>query len=106
MTALLTDQLVDGGAVVNTASIAGIQWPSRLAVIHELLAIEGWDEAAAWFAATVGRSGVEPYPFTKECLQVFTMHGGAAASAAAASASTASARRPSTRSCSSTSGRR
>ena len=72
LTALLTDQLIDGGAVVNTASIAGIQWPSRLAVIQELLAIDGWDEAAAWFAAS-SDLGVAPYPFTKECLQVFTM---------------------------------
>ena len=67
----LLPRIPEGGAVVNTASIAGNQWPSRLEMITELMGIQGWDEALAWYD---GRDlGVEPYFFSKECVQVYTM---------------------------------
>jgi NAD(P)-dependent dehydrogenase (short-subunit alcohol dehydrogenase family) len=72
LTDLLEDQLAGGGAVVNTASIAGMGWSSHLAQIQQLLAIDGWDERAAWFADRSDVNG-DPYGFTKECLQVLTM---------------------------------
>ena len=72
----LTERLLPsmraGGAVVNTASIAGNRWPERLAEINALLAIDSWDEGVAWVAdhADVVADG---YSFSKECLQVYTM---------------------------------
>jgi NAD(P)-dependent dehydrogenase (short-subunit alcohol dehydrogenase family) len=61
-----------GGAIVNTASMAGNQWPARVAAIDELLAIADWDAALAWIA---GHPGVvaDPYAFSKECVQRYTM---------------------------------
>jgi NAD(P)-dependent dehydrogenase (short-subunit alcohol dehydrogenase family) len=68
----LLDRMPNGAAIANTASIAGGQWPSRLGEITELLAIVGWDDALGWME---GRElGIEPYSFTKECIQVYTMH--------------------------------
>jgi len=67
----LLDRIPEGGAIVNTASTAGGQWPSRLDVINELLDIGGWDEPLKWYE---GRDlGVEPYFFSKELVQVYTM---------------------------------
>jgi NAD(P)-dependent dehydrogenase (short-subunit alcohol dehydrogenase family) len=60
-----------GGAIVNTASIAGGQWPSRLQAILELLATDGWDAGLEWFVAQ--DLGIDTYSFTKEVAQVFTM---------------------------------
>jgi NAD(P)-dependent dehydrogenase (short-subunit alcohol dehydrogenase family) len=67
----LLERINPGGAIVNTASIAGGQWPSRLAEISELLAIDGWAEALEWI--DTHEVGVDMYSFTKECLQVYTM---------------------------------
>lgn len=67
----LLGRIVAGGAIVNTASIAGMQWPSHLAEISELLAIPGWDESLAWYEDH-GDLGAT-YSFTKECVQVYTM---------------------------------
>jgi NAD(P)-dependent dehydrogenase (short-subunit alcohol dehydrogenase family) len=68
---MLLPSIREGGAIVNTASIAGMQWPGRLQLIMELLATDGWDAGAAWFD---GRDvGVDTYSFTKEVVQVFTM---------------------------------
>ena len=99
----LLDRIPEGGAIVNTASIAGGQWPARLDMITELMGIAGWDEALAWYD---GRElGVEPYFFSKECVQVYTMRS-RARRWHAASASTACARPRSTLPCSTTSARR
>ena len=104
LTEALIDRIPEGGAVVNTASTAGDQWPTHLEMITELMGIEGWDEALAWYD---GRDlGVEPYFFSKECVQVYTMRYVAPDDTRAASASTACARRRSTLRCSTTSARR
>jgi NAD(P)-dependent dehydrogenase (short-subunit alcohol dehydrogenase family) len=67
----LLDRIPEGGAIVNTASTAGGQWPSRLETITELLDIDDWEKALAWYD---GRDlGVEPYFFSKELVQVYTM---------------------------------
>ena len=60
-----------GGAIVLTDSIAGLGWPERLGIIQELLAIDDWDEAAAWLAGVEVET--QPYMFSKEIGQVFTM---------------------------------
>src|SRR4051812_43372541 len=67
----LLERIPEGGAIVNTASTAGGQWPTRIEMINELLDIDQWDDALAWYE---GRDlGVEPYFFSKELVQVYTM---------------------------------
>lgn len=72
----LTDQLLptlrSGGAIVNTASVAGNGWPAHLEQINALLEISSWDEGVAWVAdnADVVADG---YFFSKESVQVYTM---------------------------------
>jgi len=61
-----------GGSIVNTASIAGGQWPQRLAEIQELLAISDWDAQEAWVKEKAELVG-DGYAFSKECVQVYTM---------------------------------
>jgi NAD(P)-dependent dehydrogenase (short-subunit alcohol dehydrogenase family) len=61
-----------GGAIVNTASIAGGRWPERLDAITELLAIDDWEEALAW-VDDHPEDVADPYSFSKECVQVHTM---------------------------------
>ena len=52
----------DGGAIVTTASIAGLQWPDNLQAITELLELDDWDKMLEWFE---GRDlGVDTYSFT------------------------------------------
>lgn len=71
LTNALLPQIVDGGAVVTTASIAGMGWPQRLPMIQELLALGEWDAMADWLRDR--ELGVDTYSFTKEVMQVFTM---------------------------------
>ena len=68
----LLPRMQAGGAIVNTASVAGARWPEHLTQINALLAIDGWDEGVAWIAdhAEVVADG---YFFSKECVQVYTM---------------------------------
>lgn len=68
----LLPKIPEGGAIAITASIAGGQWPQRMAEIQELLAIADREQGIAWIedhAELVGGG----YEFSKECLQVFTM---------------------------------
>jgi NAD(P)-dependent dehydrogenase (short-subunit alcohol dehydrogenase family) len=67
----LLPRIPAGGAIVNTASIAGGQWPAHLQDILELLALDGWDAGFEWFS---GRDlPADTYSFTKEVVQVLTM---------------------------------
>jgi NAD(P)-dependent dehydrogenase (short-subunit alcohol dehydrogenase family) len=68
----LLPQIKEGGAIVNTASIAGGQWPSHLAEVLECIAIEDRAELAAWCDAHKEIVG-DGYAFSKECVQVYTM---------------------------------
>ena len=68
----LLPRIPRGGAIVNTASLAGNQWPLRAAAIDELLAVEGWDAALAWVAAHP-EVVADPYAFSKECVQRHTL---------------------------------
>jgi NAD(P)-dependent dehydrogenase (short-subunit alcohol dehydrogenase family) len=68
----LLDRIPPGGAIVNTASIAGGQWPARVGEITELIGVEGWTESLAWLDAHAELLG-DPYSFSKECVQVYTM---------------------------------
>jgi len=72
LSADLLERIPAGGAIVNTASIAGGRWPERLDAISELLAIDDWDEGLAWVEAHPEETA-DPYSFSKECVQVHTM---------------------------------
>ncbi|MCU1429788.1 MAG: short-chain dehydrogenase/reductase [Actinomycetia bacterium] len=69
----LLDSIPDAGAIVNTASTAGGQWPAHLEQINELLDIDGWDAALEWTDTHLLGLGVAPYFFSKELVQVYTM---------------------------------
>jgi NAD(P)-dependent dehydrogenase (short-subunit alcohol dehydrogenase family) len=72
LTAGVADQMTAGGAVVNTASTAGGGYPAHLGEIQELLGIDEWDDALAWVRQRPDLTA-NPYGFSKECAQVFTM---------------------------------
>ena len=78
LTERLMPTMQTGGAIVNTASVAGNGWSNHLNEINQLLDIDSWDEGVAWVA---GHSDVvaDGYIFSKECLQVYTMRSAKAA---------------------------
>jgi len=69
----LLDRIPEGGAIVNTASTAGGQWPTHLAEIIEVLDMDDWDATLEWVDANLAGLGVQPYFFSKELVQVYTM---------------------------------
>ena len=72
LTERLMPNMAEGGAIVNTASVAGARWPEHLIEINALLAIDSWDEGAAWVADHESLIA-DGYFFSKECVQVYTM---------------------------------
>jgi NAD(P)-dependent dehydrogenase (short-subunit alcohol dehydrogenase family) len=68
----LLPKIKQGGAIANTASIAGGQWPGHLQEILDFIAIEDRGEALAWCDAH-GEIVNDGYAFSKECVQVYTM---------------------------------
>jgi NAD(P)-dependent dehydrogenase (short-subunit alcohol dehydrogenase family) len=69
----LLDRIPDGGAIVNTASTAGGQWPSHIEQINQLLDVSDWNATLDWIDANLDDLGVQPYFFSKELVQVYTM---------------------------------
>ena len=69
----LLDRIPDGGAIVNTASTAGGQWATHIEPINELLGMDDWNATLDWTDANLGPLGVQPYFFSKELVQVYTM---------------------------------
>jgi NAD(P)-dependent dehydrogenase (short-subunit alcohol dehydrogenase family) len=71
----LLERIPEGGAIVNTASTAGGQWPARVAQINELLdlGVDGWGAALAWYEEHGAALEQAPYFFSKELVQVWTM---------------------------------
>jgi NAD(P)-dependent dehydrogenase (short-subunit alcohol dehydrogenase family) len=69
----LLERIPDGGAIVNTASTAGGQWATHVEQINEVLDLDGWDAALDWIDANLEALGVQPYFFSKELVQVYTM---------------------------------
>lgn len=72
LTARLLPHMRAGGAIVNTASVAGNGWPGHLTQINALLGIDSWDEGVAWVADN-DEVVADGYFFSKECVQVYTM---------------------------------
>jgi len=69
----LLDRIPSGGAIVNTASIAGVRWPDHLSQILELLAVPGWDAALDWVETHLDGLGGDSYGFSKEVVRVWGM---------------------------------
>jgi NAD(P)-dependent dehydrogenase (short-subunit alcohol dehydrogenase family) len=69
----LLDRIPEGGAIVNTASTAGGQWATHLEPITELLDLDDWDATLEWVDANLGALGVQPYFFSKELVQMYTL---------------------------------
>lgn len=72
LTNALLDHIPEGGAVVNTASIAGMNWPAHQAEIMELLSMDDWDKQVAWVEENP-EVVTDGYMFSKECIQILTM---------------------------------
>ena len=62
-----------GGAIVNTASIAGGQWQSHLAEINELIDLGDWDKSLEWIDENLEKVGGDSYSFSKEVVRVYGM---------------------------------
>ncbi len=69
----LLHRIPEGGAIVNTASTAGGQWATHLEQINELLDLDDWDQTLDWTDTNLDALGVQPYFFSKELVQVYTM---------------------------------
>lgn len=69
----LLDRIPDGGAIVNTASTAGGQWPTHAPVLTEILELDGWDAALARAEAALAELGAQPYFLSKELVQLYTL---------------------------------
>jgi NAD(P)-dependent dehydrogenase (short-subunit alcohol dehydrogenase family) len=61
-----------GGSITHTGSITGNRWAEHTEPIAELIAVEDWDDALAWVDAHPGLVA-DPYTFSKEVMQYFTM---------------------------------
>ena len=72
----LLDRMEEGGAIVNTASLAGNLWRKRAEQINALLDLEisdGWDASFRWLEAELPTLGQTPYNFTKEVVELYTL---------------------------------
>tara|TARA_B100000676_G_C17967709_1_gene781336 strand:- start:286 stop:1107 length:822 start_codon:yes stop_codon:yes gene_type:complete len=80
LTERLMPTMSEGGAIVNTASVAGNRWSVHLSEISALLDIDSWDEGVAWVADNA-ELVADGYFFSKESVQVYTMLAAKAANA-------------------------
>jgi NAD(P)-dependent dehydrogenase (short-subunit alcohol dehydrogenase family) len=69
----LLDRIPEGGAIVNTASTAGGQWATHLAELTQVLELDGWRDTLAWIDTNLEGLGVQPYFFSKELVQLYTL---------------------------------
>ena len=69
----LLAQIPVGGAIVNTASIAGDQWRTHIDEINELLDIRDWDKSLDWVEAHTADAAADSYSFSKEVVRVWGM---------------------------------
>lgn len=73
----LAGRIPEGGAIVNTASLAGDLWRKRAQQINALLDVwdtdRGWAASLEWFEANRSELGQTPYNFSKEVVEVYTL---------------------------------
>jgi NAD(P)-dependent dehydrogenase (short-subunit alcohol dehydrogenase family) len=72
LTEALAPAMSEGAAIVHVASNAGNGWPLRTDVINELLDTVDFAAGLAWCGVNLEAQG-DPYNFSKECVQVYTM---------------------------------
>ena len=70
----LLPTMTKGGAIVNTASIAGAGWQKQLDKNLELIAIDDWQASLEWIAENAEFVSADPYGFSKQLCQVWTMY--------------------------------
>ncbi len=68
----LLPKIREDGAIANTASIAGGQWPGHLQEVLECISITSREELFGWCGSHKELVG-DGYAFSKECVQVYTM---------------------------------
>ena len=72
----LLERMPEGGAIVNTASLAGNLWRKRAEQINALLDLDiadGWDSSLRWFDENLPILNQSPYNFSKEIVEVYTL---------------------------------
>jgi NAD(P)-dependent dehydrogenase (short-subunit alcohol dehydrogenase family) len=72
----LLDRMPDGGAIVNTSSMAGNLWRKRKDPINALLDLgvaDGWAAPLEWFESNLPPLDQSPYNFSKEIVAVHTL---------------------------------
>jgi NAD(P)-dependent dehydrogenase (short-subunit alcohol dehydrogenase family) len=72
----LLERMPEGGAIVNTSSLAGLPWRKRAEPINALLDIDvtkSWADALAWLDANKDTYRDSPYNFSKEVVALYTM---------------------------------
>jgi NAD(P)-dependent dehydrogenase (short-subunit alcohol dehydrogenase family) len=72
----LIDRMASGGAIVNTASLAGDLWRKRVEQLNAVLDIDiadGWGPSMEWFDANLPTLGQTPYNFSKELVEFYTL---------------------------------
>ena len=69
----LLDRIPSGGAIVNTASIAGGMWAEHVEQINQLLDIGNWEPSLDWVDANLEGVGGDSYSFSKEVVRVWGM---------------------------------
>jgi NAD(P)-dependent dehydrogenase (short-subunit alcohol dehydrogenase family) len=69
----LLERIPRGGAIVNTASTAGVNWPQHLGQINELLDLGDWDKSLDWLDTNLADVGGDVYAFSKEVVRVWGM---------------------------------
>jgi NAD(P)-dependent dehydrogenase (short-subunit alcohol dehydrogenase family) len=72
----LLDRMPEGGAIVNTASLAGGLWRKRVQQINALLDLDlsdGWAASLKWFDENQETLDQGPYNFSKEIVEVYTL---------------------------------
>jgi NAD(P)-dependent dehydrogenase (short-subunit alcohol dehydrogenase family) len=72
----LVERVAEGGAIVNTASLAGGLYRRRISQISALLDIavaDGWNASLEWLENNLPTLGQTPYNFSKEVVEVYTL---------------------------------
>ena len=72
----LLDRMEDGGAIVNTASLAGNLHRKRAEPLNALLDLDiadGWDASLKWFETELPNVDQSPYNLSKEAIELYTL---------------------------------
>jgi NAD(P)-dependent dehydrogenase (short-subunit alcohol dehydrogenase family) len=72
----LLDRMPDGGAIVNTSSLAGLPWRKRAEPINALLDLDvssSWADSLQWLDVNRDTFVESPYNFSKEVVALYTM---------------------------------